>query len=102
MEKQTVFIKRYPSKGELPKHGGHFLSSIGLVRFMISDKEWVDDYYRTRNPDWWLQEIELPSEEDIDKSGDDFAYPHIDSSFAFNCFMHGANFILNKLKGEAK
>lgn len=79
-------------KDRLPKHGGHFLSNIGLVRFMISDKEWVDDDYRTRNPDWWLQEIELPSEKEIENMAEEFAFP--------NSVKIGANFILNKLKGE--
>lgn len=84
----------------LPKHGGHFLSSIGLVRFMISDKEWVDDYYRTRNPDWWLEEVYFPSEDEMQNLyslNRDF----YDSSFAAG--MHkGANFILNHIKGGGK
>lgn len=103
MEKQTVFIKRYPSKGELPKfkdgvYQGYFHTEFGLVKYSKYDGWKLARKY----PDYFLEEIELPSEEEIDKSGDDFAYPHIDSAFAFNCFMHGANFILNKLKGETK
>lgn len=95
MEKQTVFIKRFPSKGELPNNHQFYTTDKGLFKYM--DKEWW-----INNIGWYMEGVELPSEEEIDKSGDDFAYPHIDSAFAFNCFMHGANFILNKLKGENK
>lgn len=103
MEKQTVFIKRYPSKGEFPKEENKdYCSNVGMVyfrkgNFYLRDEQLITF---TNKVEWFLEEIELPSEEEIDKSGDDFAYPHVDSAFAFNCFMHGANFILNKLKGE--
>lgn len=100
MEKQTVFIKRYPSKGELPKCKGHSYRIYVITNNCIVYYDKYDGW--EHDIDWWLEEIELPSDEEIDKSGDDFAYPHIDSAFAFNCFMHGANFILNKLKGESK
>lgn len=78
-------------KDRLPKHGGHFLTDIGLVRFMINDKEWVYDKYITCNPNWFLEEIELPSEEDIENE----SY----KGWVRSNFKAGANFILNHIKG---
>lgn len=97
----------------LPKHGGHFLTDIGLVRFMINDKEWVDDKYITCNPNWWLEEITnpdqaqevvnelfgkyelLPSEDEIQEAFSKSDIGNIEGSE----FHEGANFILNHIKG---
>lgn len=91
MEKQTVFIKRYPSKGEFPN----------------KDKTWVIangtglNYYNgvfkcphtgevQKDIHWWLEEIELPSEEEIIEVA-----PNVR---CVNQFWDGVNFILNKIK----
>ena len=100
-----VFVKRYPEKGELPKHGGYFLSNIGLIQFFAKDNSWLDDEYSHFSPNYWLEEIELPNAEDIrrealgpfkekdleDQYGD-FIQDDIDT------FTKGANYILNILK----
>ena len=96
MEKQTVFIK-VSVKDRIPSVSDFYHTNKGIAYYSDIFEDWSYD-----DVEYWLEEIELPSEEEIDKSGDDFAYPHIDSAFAFNCFMHGAKFILNKLKGESK
>lgn len=56
MEKKTVFIKRYPSKGELPKKEGFYLTNKGKLH-TDNFKSWFVEY--------WLEEIELPSEVEI-------------------------------------
>lgn len=94
MEKQTVFIKRYPSKGEFPNCKGqsyrvYVITNIGIVYY---------DKYEGREYDieWWLEEIKLPSEEEILNEVKDRNH------FLKLGFIKGANFILNKLKGETK
>lgn len=93
---KTKLYRTVSVEERLPKHGGHFLTDIGLVRFMINDKEWVDDKYITCNPNWWLEEIELPSENDINNELDELPW---DSDEAFK---EGANFIINYIKGGEK
>lgn len=83
----------------LPKHGGHFLTDIGIVRFMINDKEWVYDNYITCNPNWWLEEIELPTENKVHESIPHYRYDaELDHAFQDGYYI-GANFILNHIKG---
>lgn len=84
MEKQTVFIKRYPSKGELPSKNGYYLTQVGIVHFRGWFNNWIE---------YWLEEIELPSKEDIGVG--DF----INEEHKLG-FTEGANFILNHLKSN--
>ena len=83
MERQTVFIKRYPSKGELPKGNGDVFSEMGVL-------EYSEVYGWDVDPEWWLEEIELPSEEEMQ-----LVAP---KTRCVNQFWNGANFILNHLK----
>lgn len=132
MEKQTVFIKRYPSKGELPKEGQHVV--VGWNEFPLStivanrseNGYWFlsDDACDCDEPDYWLEEIELPSEEEIEKASNRYYFDleekrekarnfkgqisgrHPDmltsrEMFAqMSGFVDGANFILNHLKSN--
>lgn len=80
MEKQTVFIKRYPSKGELPKEEGFYITNIGKIPFRNN--------LFGKYAEYWLEEIELPSEDII-------------QALDYNGgFADGANFILNHLKSN--
>ena len=56
MEKQTVFIKRYPSKGDLPKED---------VFAVLTNNGKMFGFDVTERTEWWLEEIELPSKEDL-------------------------------------
>lgn len=94
MEKQTVFVKRYPSKGEFPQfkdgvYQGYFHTEFGLVKY--------SKYYgwklARKYPDYFLEEIELSSEEDLQ----DIA---IKTTPFRTSFMAGATFILNHLKSK--
>lgn len=100
-----VFVKRYPEKGDLPSKEGFYHTDMGLASFNKTF-DWVDHHnYTCPCPDYWLEEIELPSEEDIrrealgpfkekdleDQYGD-FIQDDIDT------FTKGANYIINLLK----
>ena len=100
MEKQTLFIKRYPSKGELPKfkdgvYQGYFHTEFGLVKYSKYDGWKLARKY----PDYFLEEIELPSEEEIENK-----FPtHNGSGTRLDINIgrqEGANFILNHLKSN--
>lgn len=79
----TVFIKRFPSRGELPKKDSFYLTNKGKLH-TDNFKSWFVEY--------WLEEIELPSKEEIENMAEEFAFP--------NSVKIGANFILNHIKGD--
>lgn len=88
----TVFIKRYPSMGEFPKGNGDVFSDMGVL-------EYSEVYGWDVDPEWWLEEIELPSEDEVN-----FKYP-LNSEEPYKTSLHvgcrqGANFILNHLKSN--
>ena len=96
MEKQTVFIKRYPSKGEFPKKGGNYNSDKGLVFFNNIRNEFEHYYLKDEaNIQYWLEEIELPSEEAVLQNSENILMSSNEYSIGFES---GANFILNHLK----
>ncbi len=99
----TVFIKRYPCRGELPKTAGYYDTNVGRV-FCVNE---IFDRPKKYYPSWWLQEIELPSEEEVCK-GVDSRYKewqdkgvvsNINESAAYKAgLVDTRNFILNHLK----
>lgn len=96
MEKQTVFIKRYPSNGELPKvDNKYYLTDEGLLKFEKGKwySWWEAGQYTPAYPNFYLEEIELPSEEEVN-----FKYP-LNSEEPYKTSLNvgcrqGANFIL--------
>ena len=91
MEKQTVFIKRYPSLGELPKEDGVIVMTTNERLLYNQTFGWVNlQNYTTKAPEYWLEEIELPSEDEMQ-----LVAP---KTRCVNQFWNGANFILNHLK----
>lgn len=108
MEKQTVFIKRYPSKGEFPEYCQRVIglvleqNDLGLSKFLWN-VSYNDDTKTFKmnggvsvNIEFWLEEIELPNEEDME---DHLLNHRVESRVSVK---RGMNFILNKLKGEIK
>lgn len=97
MEKQTVFIKRYPSKGELPTvDDKKYLTDKGLLMFEKGKwfSWWQADQYTPAYPNYFLEEIKLPTEEEI------YLESGKKSKRTFQRFIEGANFILNHLKSN--
>lgn len=113
MEKQTVFIKRYPSKGELPKEHLHVIvfwneePLSSRLAYRSENGYWFlsDEPCDCDEPDCWLDEIELPSEDEVKA---ELTHPvNISvnvSTLLRDMYEHGVDraykFILNKLKGE--
>jgi len=106
MEKQTVFIKRYPSKGELPNAEHHVI--VGWNEEPLSTRianrsdngYWFlsDDACDCDEPDYWLKEIEIPSEEEIEHEEHQHFIQSDRNHYFKDGFKTGANFILNYLK----
>lgn len=92
MEKQTLFIKRYLSKGELPKEAGFYITNIGKIPFRNN--------LFGKYAEWFLEEIELPSEEEMQS---EIYHESMEAEHAYD-FQQGAkhmqNFILNHLKSN--
>ena len=97
----TVFIKRYPSKGELPKVNGEIiLTNYGILTYSKTFG-WVNlQNYTTKSPRYWLEEIELPSEEEIQEVMDNLE--ENDNNSANDEWLAGATFIINHIKGGEK
>ena len=55
----SVFVKRYPSKGELPKCASDYITNKGLKTYYPKATLFFDDI------EYWLEEIELPSDEEV-------------------------------------
>lgn len=108
----TVFIKRYPSKGELPDYGQRVIAQVleqndlGLSKFLwnVSYHEEEKQFFLDGDIvpiGFWLKEVDLPNEEDAVKhinecvsEGNQFKAVFKDGFTA--CY----NFIISKLKGE--
>lgn len=100
MEKQTVFIKRYPSKGELPSKEGMYNTNKGIMS-LSKTFDWINQHnYTDKAPEYWLEEIELPSEEDIKNFIDSQPYYGYGTTEFKEGIEEGANFILNYLKSN--
>lgn len=93
-----VFVKRYPSKGEFPKENDKdYCSNVGMVYF-TKDKFYFRDEQLitfTNKVEWFLEEIVLPSDEEIYSES-------FKSDKTPKDFIKGANYILNLLKQITK
>lgn len=86
-------------KDRLPEKSGVYNTDLGKLEFSTNpcyknNGIWLKENY-VNNPEIWLEEIELPSDEDIkseSKSKGDW--------YDIENFIKGANYILNTLKGE--
>ena len=102
MEKQTVFIKRYPSKGEFPKVNGKYWCKFKNFSDALHQQEWVLEFGGFGDNecyDYWLEEIELPSDVEIRNN---LLEQGTSANYALYQSGHedGANFILNHLKSN--
>ena len=86
----------------LPDKPGFYFTSDGLLYKNKDSKEW--SYYdridlifkKVEAPEWWLEEIELPTEEEINKPAND---EYVDSLRGYSAFKKGAEWVINKIKG---
>lgn len=104
-----VFIKRFPSNGELPKENDKdYCSNVGMVYFRKGNFYFRDEQLITftNKVEWFLEEIELPSGEEIGEKAHSEAWDR-DMGLSENNsyetgYWEGANFILNHIKGGEK
>ena len=83
----SVFIKM-PVSERLPNESGLYITNNGVTHFISGCKRWAGV-----DPLWYLEEIELPTDEEIESQCE------VRPSTRAIAFNNGANFILNKLKG---
>ena len=114
----TVFIKRYPSKGELPEYGQRVIglvleqNDLGLSKFLwnVSYHEEEKKFFMDGDIvsiEYWLEKIELPNAEDIGRGAlGPFKEKDLEDQYGdfiqedINTFTKGANYILNHLKSK--
>lgn len=92
----SVFIK-VSTKDRLPSESGFYLTNNGHVHFLSGCKRFMGC-----DPQWWLEEVELPSEENVNNSLINSKRHITTYSLYQNGYEDGANYILNKLKGEKR
>lgn len=92
---ETIFRKVLCSD-RLPKERKWFDTDKGYLLFSITQNQWLvsDEYY----PKWWLEEIELPSEEDINELANDFEITCAGSTY-FG-YRAGFNKAIELIKGQ--
>lgn len=83
----SVFIK-VPVSERLPNESGLYITNNGVTHFISGCKRWAGV-----DPLWYLEEIELPTESDVEIEFINKDWISIQDA------KDGANFILNKLKG---
>lgn len=77
----------------LPIKRGTYLTNKGYKKFCKKYLFYHEDIYSINSNikiQWWLEEIELPTEDELSKESKDSYYPY--------SFEEGASYILNKLK----
>lgn len=87
MKSKTVFVKVY-IKDELPTFSGNYHTSIGYYYYT----EFYEEFKSDEDPEWWLKEIELPSEDDIE---DELLHHRPENRVAVK---RGIDYMRNKLK----
>lgn len=88
----SVFIK-VPVSERPPNEEGNYYTDLGYIYFKQEIKLWYDDENDYCYPNYWLEEIELPTDEEI------LGATLIKQDKDQTQFMRGIDFILNKLKG---
>lgn len=79
----------------LPDKSGVYVTNRGAMQFTEPYDRWYG-----LDPQWWLEEVTLPTEEEIQEAMDNLEDDDNDS--ANDEWLNGVNFILDKLKGGAK
>lgn len=81
----------------LPQTSGSYLTNNG--KRLFSDH--INVWQRNDNDkalEWWLEEVKLPSEKEINKARDSYSWCHINPVFKSG-WRYGVKYILESLKG---
>lgn len=103
MENQTVFVK-VNVKDRIPSKKDTYLTDWGVCNFdpdtskfsQIVTQDGYGSYIVEFKPTFWLEEVKLPSVKSIVREATKLP------RHAYLPFNQGANFVLDKLKGETK
>ena len=93
---RKVFVK---SEADLPEEDGYYFCGVkyengaiaDLEHFNLNDKEIINSWLN--DIDWYLQPVELPSDEEIEKASNKYSEEH----FAMEDFVAGAKWLRDKL-----
>lgn len=91
--KQTVFKKVY-TKDRLPNEGW-YNTDKGIEYYSEKLEEWASSMYKSK-PEWWLEEVELPNQEEL--YDEICQIPDLFDMSTLEASNTAANYILNKLK----
>ncbi|MGJ1516508.1 hypothetical protein ACR79N_16075 [Sphingobacterium siyangense] len=86
-------FRQVKTSERMPTEYKRYETNIGNVHFLA--------FFR-HNIDWWLEKVELPSEEDINNSLINSKRHITTYSLYQNGYEDGVNYILNILKGEKR
>lgn len=89
MKKETIYRKVLVSE-RVPSKSGKYFTDLGYSDYSIPRHEWCDLDWCDLDVKWWLEEIQLPSEEDIKE----------ESTYIGVEFEMGANYILGFINNK--
>lgn len=92
-------------KKRLPEKPGVYNTDLGKLEFSTNpcyknNGIWLKENY-VNNPEIWLEEIEIPSDTDVNISAFKYGALRYNETIS-KSFEAGANYILNTLKGEKR
>lgn len=96
----SVFVKVLV-KVELPTKRSRYITNQGLFNWCKKHgfyKETIVRIYKPNGITWWIKEIELPSDADIEGMASFYDAFESDGEDKYSSYKIGANYILNKLK----
>ena len=91
----SIFIK-VPVSERLPKNYGAYIIGYGTTKRFVDFNERTNHDSWRMNFEWWLEEITLPTEEEIERDIQELAYS---DEMSINDFSRqGLQYILNHIK----
>lgn len=90
---KIVVFKKVMVSDRLPSESGMQITNNGIVHFLSGCGRFMG-----HEPQWWLEEIEIPSNEEIEGMAIFYDTFESDQEDKYSSYKIGANYILNKLK----
>ena len=93
----SKLYRQVACKDRLPTQNGKYHTDKGLLDFRPNRYHYgFTEGIGIVNPEFWYEEIELPTEEEINKPAND---EYVDSLRGYSAFKKGAEWVINKIKG---
>lgn len=93
----TIYRKVLCSE-RLPEKSSWYYTQKGMLYFDLIQGSFYESSQFVGENEYWLEEIELPSEEDIIGMGHYYEALESEGDSLYDAYKQGANYILNKLK----